>query len=192
MNTLQYALKEWAVVCRALADGRQTLLLRKGGIAEKDGRFAVERERFWLFPTYVHQQKDGIVPEAAALLERVEAERPPEDVVRLTHFAETAAIYRADDLYAVEKLAALHCWSPQTVEARFAYRGSGLFVLAVRVYRSAQGFDLPNAAEYAGCRSWVELERALPVEGATPVMEEGAFAEVLRTLDRVLQPEAWA
>jgi hypothetical protein len=28
------ALKEWAVVCKALEEGRQILLLRKGGIME--------------------------------------------------------------------------------------------------------------------------------------------------------------
>jgi hypothetical protein len=192
MNTLQHALKEWAVICRALADGRQTLLLRKGGIAEKAGQFQVEHERFWLFPTYVHQQRDGIVPEAATLLEQAEADRPPPGIVRLTHFAETAAIYHSHDLYTVEKLAGLHCWSPETVQARFTYRGLGLFVLALRVYRSAETFDVADKVEYAGCRSWVELDRALPTEGATPVMEEEAFADVLRTLDRILEPTAFA
>ena len=29
---LKYALKEWAAICQALAEGRQTLLLRKGGV----------------------------------------------------------------------------------------------------------------------------------------------------------------
>jgi len=32
--TLQPALKEWAVVCQALAEGKQSMLLRKGGIDE--------------------------------------------------------------------------------------------------------------------------------------------------------------
>jgi len=31
---LAQAFKEWAVICRALAVGKQSLLLRKGGIAE--------------------------------------------------------------------------------------------------------------------------------------------------------------
>ena len=50
---LHWALKEWAVICRALAEGRQSLLLRKGGIAEAGGAFQVEQPRFWLLPTYV-------------------------------------------------------------------------------------------------------------------------------------------
>jgi hypothetical protein len=182
MNALQHALKEWAVICRALAEGRQALLLRKGGIAEKDGEFKVEQRRFWLYPTFVHQQKDGIVPEAVPLLEQAEADRPPPGIVRLTHFAEATAIYHIDDLAGTLKLAGLHCWSRQTVQARFEYRRPGLFVLAVRVHRAAQVFELPETAAYAGCRSWVELDRALSTEAATPVLEDEAFAAVLRTL----------
>jgi hypothetical protein len=64
-------------------------------------------------------------------------------------------------------------------------------VLPVRVYRSPQVFELTETAEYAGCRSWVELDRDLSTEGATPVLEEEAFDDVLRALDRLLQPTAW-
>ena len=192
MTPLRQALKEWAVICRALAEGRQALLLRKGGIAERRGEFTVEQTRFWLFPTYVHQQKDGIVPEAAALLESAEADRPPQGSVRLSHFAETVGVYHLRHLADAEKLAGLHCWSAETVRARFAYRGSGLCVLPLRVYRSPQLFDLPDTAEYAGCRSWVELDRDLPTEGATPILAENAFEQVLQTLDRLLEPTAFA
>jgi hypothetical protein len=186
MSTLQHALKEWAVICRALAEGRQALLVRKGGIAESGGEFEVEHQRFWLFPTYVHQQKDGIVPDAAPLLEQVDADRPPQGIVRLTHFAEAARVYQIRELADALKLAGQHCWSQQTVQSRFEYRRPGLFVLAVRVYRAPRAIDLSDTAEYAGCRSWVALDRALPTQGATPVLDEEAFSELLRTLDQLL------
>ncbi len=70
---LKHAFKEWAVICQALALGRQALILRKGGIAESTGDFQLEQTRFWLFPTYAHQQHAGIKPEAVPLLERVQA-----------------------------------------------------------------------------------------------------------------------
>ena len=41
----RFAFKEWAVTCQALAAGRQSLLLRKGGIHERNGRFEVEHAR---------------------------------------------------------------------------------------------------------------------------------------------------
>jgi hypothetical protein len=192
MNTLRHAFKEWAVICRALADGWQALILRKGGIAESDGVFRVEHTRFWLYPTYVHQQKDGITPAMVSLLEQVEAERSPQDIVRLTHFAEVAGIYHVHDLVGAWRLEGLHGWSQETVRARFEYRGPGLYVLPVRVYRASQVFKLPETANYAGCRSWVELDRELSTEGATPVLSDKAFDDVLRTLDRLLEPTAFA
>ena len=37
IETTNAALKEWAIVCKALAEGRQILLIRKGGIEEIKG-----------------------------------------------------------------------------------------------------------------------------------------------------------
>ena len=189
---LQHALKEWAVICRALAEGRQALLLRKGGIAEPGGAFGVEHSRFWLFPTYVHQQRAGIRPEAVPLLEQVEAERPPAGVVRLTHFAEAGGVYRLRDLTLALMLAHLHLWSKETVRSRFAYRQPGLFVVPVRVYQAATAFDLPLTKAYEGCRSWVELEQGLPTDGARPVLTDADFRDVQRSLDLLLNPTALA
>jgi hypothetical protein len=191
MSTLRHAFKEWAVICRVLADGRQSIVLRKGGIAEKDGVFRLEHNRFWLYPTYVHQQKDGITPDMVALLEQVETERPPAGLVRLSHFAEVTGIYHVHDLPTAWKLAGLHGWSQETVQARFEYRGPGLFVLPVRVYRAPSVVELPETPAYAGCRSWVELDRDLPTDGANPILDEQTYDDVLNTLDRLLQPTAW-
>src|SRR5205809_4400346 len=98
VHPLRHALKEWAVICRALAEGRQAILLRKGGIAEAGGEFQVEHTRFWLYPTYVHQQREGVQPEALPLLERAEARRPPPGVLRLEHFAEVGGLYHVHDV----------------------------------------------------------------------------------------------
>src|SRR5262249_20494027 len=189
---LGHALKEWAVVCWALAEGRQAILLRKGGIAEAGDGFRLEHRRFWLYPTYVHQQRTGIREDALPLLEQAEAERPPAGVVRLTHFGEVSSgVYQVHDLAGALILSGMHLWSLETVRSRFAYRTPGLFVLPVRVSRAEQAFELPESASYAGCRSWVELEKELPDEG-TPVLTDEAFRNVLRTLDDLLNPTAFA
>jgi hypothetical protein len=186
MTPLRHAFKEWAVVCRALALGRQTLILRKGGIAEGGGAFRLEHERFWLYPTFVHQQIDGIVPEARPLLEQALAGKPPAGTLRLTCFAEVGAAWQLSDLAAVEPLAGMHCWSAETVRARFAYRRPGLFVLAVRVFAVPRAIDLPEAPAYAGCKSWVELEQDAPAEGSVAVLDDAAFAAALHTLHGLL------
>src|SRR5438067_946253 len=169
---LKHAFKEWAVICEALAEGRQALILRKGGIAEASGEFQLEQTCFWLYPTYVHQQRAGIKPEALPLLEQVEAQRPPAGTLRLAHFAEVVGVYELHDMVGALLIRGMHLWSDETVQARFAYRRPGLYVLLVRVYRAPQPLELPETAAYAGCRSWVELEHALPTAGATPVLDE--------------------
>jgi hypothetical protein len=188
---LAHAFKEWAVICQALAEGRQALILRKGGIAEEQGEFRLEQTRFWLFPTYVHQQETGIKPEAQPLLKQVEANRLPGGL-RLTNFAEVAGLYCVQDLASALCLEALHLWSAQTVTSRFKYRRPGLFVLPVRVYRAVEPFELQDSDKYPGCRSWVELERPLPTEGAKPVLSDEAFRQVLNRLDTILEPRAFA
>jgi hypothetical protein len=189
---LGYAFKEWAAICNALAAGRQSIILRKGGIAEAKGGFQLEHTRFWLFPTYVHQQSSAIKPEALPLLHQAELERPSFGTIRLTHFAEVTGVYHLHDIVGALLLDPLHVWSAETVQARFTYRHPGLYVLAARVYRAAEAHDLADTPYYAGCRSWVELEEELPTEGANPILDDAAYEAVLRRLDTLLNPTGLA
>src|SRR5207237_612582 len=79
-------------------EGRQAVILRKGGVSEAGGAFRVEHERFWLYPTYLHQQQGGTVEELAPLLEKVTAGRPPAGTVRIGHFAEVVKVLQARTL----------------------------------------------------------------------------------------------
>lgn len=184
---LKHAFKEWAVICRALAQGRQAIILRKGGIAEPGTDFQPAHSRFWLYPTWLHQQAEGIKPEALLLLHQAEAERPRNGFVRLTHFVEVPGVYELRDLPAALILAHLHLWSEETVRARFTYRRPGLFVLPARVYRATQAHEIAETAAYAGCRSWVELEQELPDEGE-PVLSDEAFRDVFLSVDGLVRP----
>ncbi|HJY15330.1 MAG TPA: DUF1802 family protein, partial [Nitrososphaeraceae archaeon] len=51
------ALKEWNIVCRALEEGDQSILLRKGGILEYRKGFEIIQKIFLLYPTLEHQAK---------------------------------------------------------------------------------------------------------------------------------------
>jgi hypothetical protein len=142
--------------------------------------------RFWLFPTYEHQQRTAIRPEAAPLLEAALLERPPEGIIRLTHWADVPKVFHVPTLEAALRLQDVHLWSEQTVRQRFAYRRPGLFVLPVRVHSAAQPQELPAVAEYAGCKSWVALKEELSTDGATPVLTDKDFRAVLQTLENIL------
>ena len=189
---LQQAFKEWAVVCAALARGRQALILRKGGIAEDRGEFTVEHRRFWLYPTYVHQQADGITEEARLLLHEVERQRPAAGVLALSHWAEVTGIYHVKDEMPALMLGHLHVWSEETVRKRFAYRAPGLYVLSVRVYRAPQAHEIADTAEYQGCKSWVALDAPLSTDGSVPVLDDAAYHDVQHSLDLLLNPTALA
>jgi hypothetical protein len=189
---LKHALKEWAVICRALAEGRQSLILRKGGLAEPEGEFQIPEKRFWLYPTYVHQQRSGIKPEAHSLLEQAEAEKPAPGTIRLSHFAEVAGVYHLHDMVGAYLLSPFHIYSEEIVHSRFTYRSPGLYVLLLRVFRAPQVYEFQESERYAGCRSWVELDRELPTEGATAVLDENAFDQLAKDIDHLLRPTAFA
>jgi hypothetical protein len=126
------------------------------------------------------------------LFRAADAHRPPPGTIRLTHFAETHGVYYVKQLFGALLLDDLHIWSEATVRQRFKYRWPGLYVLPVRVHRAAVPMELPETPAYAGCRTWVELDREIPTAGATPVLDDKAFADLLETLDRRLTPTALA
>jgi hypothetical protein len=181
--TLQHAFKEWAVVCHALALGQQALILRKGGI---DEQFRVEQTRFWLYPTYTHQQQDGIKPSAQPLLAEALAHRPAADMVRLSHWAEVTGVNRVRELTPALLLDQMHIWSEATVEKRFAYREPGLNVLSVRVYRAPKVHEVEEQPAYHGCRSWVKLASPLVIDGSVPVLDDATYRDVQHSLHILL------
>jgi len=188
-HLLRHALKEWAVICRLLAEGRQTILLRKGGIAEAGGAFRLEHDAFWLYPTYVHQQREGVRPELLPVLHAAQQWRPRTRVVHFTHFATAPCAFQVDRVEQLTGLQDLHGWSDETVRSRFAYRRPGLFVIPARVYCAAKTYELPETGEYAGCKSWVELATELRTDDATPVLDDAIFASVVERLNRSLPSE---
>ena len=48
-------LKEWSVTSRALSQGEQIFMLRKGGIREDTRHFKIEHDQFLLYPGVFHE-----------------------------------------------------------------------------------------------------------------------------------------
>lgn len=181
------AFKEWAVVCRALAEGRQALILRKGGISETGGEFRPEHDRFLLLPTYFHEQhRSGIKPDVLPLLDAAEADRPPDGRLRFTHLAGVTAVRKVTDLAAALALSPLHGWTDDTVRQRFHYHSPGLYVMTVRVAALPTPVEVPDRPDYAGCKTWVNLLEVVPTDGATPVLVDAAFADYAKAVEAAL------
>jgi hypothetical protein len=170
------ALKEWAVTVHALAQGKQIVLLRKGGIREENREFRVEHQQFLLYPTYEHQRADLLQPPYRPDLDAVLQAAPPPGRVRLEYWAEITDIYETLDAAEVEALAPHYIWTTNYAEERLRWRPKKpLYVLLVRVYRLPAAQTLPVLPSYGGCKSWVELERPLALEGLTPVLDAAAY-----------------
>jgi hypothetical protein len=177
------ALKEWAIVCRALADGRQTVLIRKGGLEEIKSGFQVTHPDFWLFPTYVHQKAADLIPAIHGEFEEVQRSRPPADTVPLQLYATVTDAVRVTDLDRLRPLAPHHILSWDCVAGRYQYRNKpGIHVLVLRVYRLGEPIVLSNTPHYDGCISWVELDRAVSTVGCTPALSDAAFEARLTSI----------
>lgn len=170
-----HALKEWAAVERALAAGATSLLIRKGGIREGGGSFAVERRTFWIFPTRYHQNAREIARPFAGFLDAAAALDPGPDRVRLQLHAVVESAYRIRALDAALALEGLHPMAAETVEARFRYREPHLHALLVRVAALPEPRLIPNTLDYDGCISWVTLDVAVETDAVRPVLEAPAW-----------------
>jgi hypothetical protein len=188
---LDIALKEWAVVCDLLLDGRLALLLRKGGIHESGGPgvFELEHPRFLLYPTWAHQKPEMVKPEFRA---GVVVQAEP-GTVTVAGLAEVGRIWPVKDRAAFDLLNGLHCWTSEQIDMRFNYKPEHpLYLMAVRAYWLQRPRTLANTAAYGGCRSWVPLSPADAVDdvGAVPVLADTAFAAVVARVEKALKPGA--
>jgi hypothetical protein len=195
------ALKEWAVICRELESGRQTILLRKGGLAEARSGFDVPCRHFWFYPTHFHERTQGTVERAQAADTMSSASAagagPPTGtghqgaatgglvpIHLLGEVVEAQELTREEDALA---LAGHHAWTEATIRQRFAYRRPGLWLILVRVWRRPTPWHVIESAAMAGCKSWLTLPSALPTTELTPVLDEVAFSRAVAAVHAVLR-----
>ena len=197
------AFKEWAVTVRALAEGEQLVTLRQGGIREPDKHFALDHDRFFLYPTFDHQRSDLVReshrPELVRALEEgvwADGEPAPSallrdggipqpDRVRIRAWAEIAASYLITDPRCVDALAPYYVWTTDYAEKRLHWkRRHPLHVIVLRTYRIPRPVTVRVRDEYGGCRSWLEIHRDLPFEG-TPVLSDEEFERAAGEIEAI-------
>ncbi len=179
------ALKEWASVAAALTRGQQIFLLRKGGIAEEDGDFRIRHREFFLYPTYEHQHQNLLQPEyRSSFREALESSTPTTDLP-VTCYTVVEDFLVATSEERLLQMENHYIWSQSYIKMRFKYKPElPLYVMFLRAYQLPQPWKIPILPRYAGCKSWVELDRDLSTAGATPVFPEADFLrrkEALKT-----------
>jgi hypothetical protein len=179
-----FAFKEWTLICEALSSGTQSLIIRKGGIAEGRDGFRFKHADFLLFPTLFHEQvtKLKLPPETAL-------PQPREDGQHSVALAAQVDWTRdVTDWAKVRALAPFHLWTEAEIEKRFRQDDQpGVSVAFVRISRLSAPLVFPDSPKYGGCRSWIELPD-LPADAQLiPVLDDAAHAAraaaVLAVLD---------
>jgi len=166
-NTLG-ALKEWAIVCKALESGNQILSFRKGGIMEFRNGFELKFRNFFLSPTFEHQDKESIRMDYHATLDELnrknglnnaEALHDSNKITEITSFVEITHFSEVPDLTTLKKLENFHIWTDDYLKSRFDYNPKKpLYLLLLRVYKLNKPIKLVNKPEWVGCKSWIQID----------------------------------
>lgn len=154
------ALKEWAVVCKALEEGRQTILLRKGGIMEYREGFELKHDKFLLFPTFEHQSKDSIKQDYYEKFDELILENnTAKEYVDLSLFGNVIDVKEIKDKDILKKLYTYHIWNERYVDFRMNYNPTKpMSVLFLRIYKIKEPVKVNIKKEWAGCKSWINMD----------------------------------
>ena len=168
------AFKEWKLVCDVLATGEQSILLRKGGIAEGKSGFQWQHEDFFIMPTHFHEQAEQLKKDAGGKSrELISADT---DRVAFSLFARTQFTGRLTKWEDVERLDVFHIWKPETIRSRFDWGDEpGISWAQVEIWKLPEPWVLKNRKQFGGCRSWIDL----------PGEEEGGFHDKLKSAKKV-------
>ena len=180
---MRVALKEWDAVTRAALSGGVALLIRKGGILEQREGFSAEHTAFWLYPTFLHQNRAELRPQFQnQLLE----ENPNPGEVRLEGYCTVEHVWKIESLELARGLEQFNALSSDAIERRFLYKSKPwIHALLLRVYRCKPQTILETPT-YSGCTSWVPLEEDVPVVNGVPTMNDLAFGALKRELEAML------
>ncbi len=167
------ALKEWSAAVHALLDGRQTILLRKGGIGEK--RFEVAAQGVPVVPDGRAQPRASGPSRASDLLAAPAADST-DDQMTVRAAAKVVAAVAVNRPERLPEIEDLHIWTAESVRAdRLDFRPKHqLAVLVVSAIPLAEPVRLTRTPDYAGCTSWVQLPTMPRL--AAPVHDDEALA----------------
>jgi hypothetical protein len=169
------ALKEWSAAVHAMLDGRQTVLLRKGGIHEK--RFDLAAGEFVFFPTVAHGHAERLRPEHRELLDAAGPDSTDDEIL-VRAGAKVVAAVEVNRPEALGDIEDTHIWTAASVRAdRLDFRPKRrLTVLVVQARPLTEPLRLPRMPDYAGCTSWVELP--VQPEWGEPVHDDATLAAI--------------
>ena len=181
LNNMSVAFKEWAIVCEAIGSGRQSIMLRKGGIAEGRDGFAFKHREFFLFPTWFHEQlSKTTLPFGTTLPPQLEGE------IEIRYAVTLEWSRLVTDTARLPLLKEFHILNESVIDERFRYDETpGIHVAFVRGFRLASPRRLTMQKNFGGCRSWLDLPGLEDVE-LMPVISDEEHAARRDALEALL------
>ncbi|MGI0047023.1 MAG: DUF1802 family protein [Nitrosotalea sp.] len=178
------ALKEWATVVKALENGNQTVILRKGGILETASGFKVEATKFALFPTYEHQDNGSLKSQYFGYLADARENQPNEGYNRITSVAEVVEEHDISSIEKIEQLSPFHIWSDSYIVERMNWMPSKpMTAVFLNVFKISPT-EIPVLPDYHGCKSWIELN--VNSETGKPVLSDAELQKQLAEFRRIV------
>ena len=157
------ALKEWSIVCRALENGRQSILLRKGGILEYKEGFEISQKIFLLYPTLEHQSREYLQQDYLQEIELLLKNNGPnfvqDKINTITILARIEGMQEFNDETKLSKLEKYHIWNEKYVNMRMSYNPKKpMNALLLRIYKLPEPISVKVNPEWAGCKSWINID----------------------------------
>lgn len=154
------AFKEWSFIVDALGKGKQSIILRKGGISEDKGDFDLKGKKFLLYPTLFHQAETTLKPQWVPFLDGAKFHSTP-DKVKIQYYAEVADSVILTDWESVAKLNPWHAWKEEIIRERFERWNKSLNLLVVQTFQLPQIYEIDILPSHGGCKSWIEIEQEI-------------------------------
>jgi len=182
-------LKEWAVTSSALGRGEQIFLLRKGGIREDGRHFKIEHEQFMLYPGLFHEGQLLLKEENQHLLKET-ANADFSNEITFSVYCELIETIDISEEHHVRALDAFHIWSEEFPVKRFNWKPlHPLKLMIVRAYKLDAPTTVNVTDDYAGCKSWVDIDHPIDISALTPALSDAEFEKQVSEIHEALTHE---
>ena len=185
--TSNIALKEWSVAIKAMSVGNQVLTIRKGGIHKDDKDFRVIHPEFLLYPTYEHQNYLQLKKEYHKDLKENQKTNNSLDQVELEFWCRVTNRFEIQTERILDILSEYHVWTNEYAHKRLHWRPKNPLIVAfLRVYRLQNQQPIPVLEKYAGCKSWIDLDQNISLEGMSPILSDQEYTDRVDNIQTIL------
>jgi hypothetical protein len=183
--TVMHALKEWAIVVRAVEEGKQLILFRKGGILD-DG-FSVESDQFLLYPTFEHQSREYVKDEYKDEFDRLVRDSD-RSVVTVRSLARVYAYYESSSIERLLRLSRFHILNDAFINYRMQWnRERPVSIMLIQPYLLDEPLIIPDKHKYYGCKSWIRLEMNTPIGNYSPIVRDSSLESIRKEVESILE-----